>query len=430
MTRCTKPTLASQLQTRKAPLLAAWGLLMLAGVLLSPSHAFAVQLSPTSLSFVGTENGAASAKTVTFWKFGSQQNRWTAASTVPWLSAAPSSGIISTERDQVQATVNPSGLAPGFYSTSLMITTSSRNGNIRKTAVPVSLTVTAARSNATLNFSPALPSFTGTVGGSNPAPQTMALSSSDSALSWTATDNVPWLSLSPTSGSTPGSLIMTVSTAGLSAGTYSGLITMTAPNATNSTQYMPVTLTVTASTSTPAIGLSPSSLSFSGTVGGANPSAQPLTVANTGSGTLTWTASDNANWLTLSPSSGTNTATVSASVNLSGLAAGTYNATVTLAATGATTKTVPVTLTLTASSASSATLLWSANADTDLAGYKVYRSTASGTYGAAVATLGQTVTSYVSSGLQTGTTYFFVITAYDSAGNESPFSNEVSKSIF
>jgi hypothetical protein len=33
-------------------------------------------------------------------------------------------------------------------------------------------------------------------------------------------------------------------------------------------------------------------------------------------------------------------------------------------------------------------------------------------------------------GLQVGTTYFFTITAYDTAGNESLKSPEVSKSIF
>jgi hypothetical protein len=38
-------------------------------------------------------------------------------------------------------------------------------------------------------------------------------------------------------------------------------------------------------------------------------------------------------------------------------------------------------------------------------------------------------TSYVASGLQTGVTYFFVISAYDTAGNESIRSAEVSASL-
>ncbi|WP_394833303.1 S8 family serine peptidase [Pendulispora rubella] len=99
----------------------------------------------------------------------------------------------------------------------------------------------------------------------------------------------------------------------------------------------------------PTIGVSPSSLSFSGTVGGANPANQNVSITNTGGGTLNWSASDNATWLTVSPTSGTAPSTSGASVDIAGLAAGTYNGTITVAATGAsnTPVNVPVTLTLT-----------------------------------------------------------------------------------
>jgi hypothetical protein len=163
-----------------------------------------------------------------------------------------------------------------------------------------------------------------------------------------------------------------------------------------------------------------------------NPSAQTIAVSNVGGGTLSWTASDNAAWLTLSPVSGTNSGTVTASVNLTGLAAGTYNAIVTVAASGSTNtpQQIPVSLTLSVTAASTAALSWNANTESDLAGYKVYQGTGSGTYGAPLTTLPKTTTSYTATGLQNGTTYFFVITSYDSSGNESTFSNEVSKSIF
>jgi fibronectin type 3 domain-containing protein len=75
-------------------------------------------------------------------------------------------------------------------------------------------------------------------------------------------------------------------------------------------------------------------------------------------------------------------------------------------------------------------LTWNADTSPDLAGYKIYRATASGGYGTPIATLQGNITTYIAAGLQSGTTYFFVITAYDTAGNESLPSNEVSKSIF
>jgi fibronectin type 3 domain-containing protein len=80
-------------------------------------------------------------------------------------------------------------------------------------------------------------------------------------------------------------------------------------------------------------------------------------------------------------------------------------------------------------STASVTLEWNANTEPDLAGYKVYRATSPGGYGAAIATVPAGTTSYVASGLQTGVTYFFVISAYDAAGNESIRSAEVSASL-
>jgi hypothetical protein len=101
----------------------------------------------------------------------------------------------------------------------------------------------------------------------------------------------------------------------------------------------------------PAIGVSPASFSFTATSGGANPANQSLSITNTGGGTLNWTASDNATWLSVSPASGTAPSSVTVSVNISGLAAGTYNGAITVSATGATNSpvTVPVTLTVNAS---------------------------------------------------------------------------------
>lgn len=76
-----------------------------------------------------------------------------------------------------------------------------------------------------------------------------------------------------------------------------------------------------------------------------------------------------------------------------------------------------------------ATLSWGAGEGSDLVGYKIYQATAPGAYGEPIATVPMNVTSYAVSGLKSGTTYFFTVTAYQSNGTESPFSNEVSKTI-
>lgn len=82
------------------------------------------------------------------------------------------------------------------------------------------------------------------------------------------------------------------------------------------------------------------------------------------------------------------------------------------------------------SSTGSVTLSWSANGENDLAGYKIYFGTSSGNYTASGSpTVIGKVTSYTVTGLQRNTTYFFALSAYDSAGNESALSAEASKSV-
>ena len=78
-----------------------------------------------------------------------------------------------------------------------------------------------------------------------------------------------------------------------------------------------------------------------------------------------------------------------------------------------------------------ATLSWTLNSETDLAGYKIYVGTASGLYNYPGSPFAVGVTSsYTITGLPSGQTYYFAISAYDSSGSESGLSSEVSKSIY
>ena len=76
--------------------------------------------------------------------------------------------------------------------------------------------------------------------------------------------------------------------------------------------------------------------------------------------------------------------------------------------------------------ASDVTLAWDANTESDLAGYKLYYGNASGAYQNNV-DVGN-VTTYTVKDLTDGT-WYFVVTAYDTADNESGFSNEVNSEL-
>ena len=67
---------------------------------------------------------------------------------------------------------------------------------------------------------------------------------------------------------------------------------------------------------------------------------------------------------------------------------------------------------------------WNENQESDLQGYKVYCGTQSHQYGVP-ADVGDT-TSYQIDGLDNGDTYYVAVTAYDTSGNESDYSDEAS----
>ncbi len=77
-------------------------------------------------------------------------------------------------------------------------------------------------------------------------------------------------------------------------------------------------------------------------------------------------------------------------------------------------------------SAADATLAWNPNQESDLAGYKIHYGTASYAY-QNVLDIGKKVT-HTLTGLEEGKTYYFALTAYNSSGLSSGFSNEVSYS--
>lgn len=84
-----------------------------------------------------------------------------------------------------------------------------------------------------------------------------------------------------------------------------------------------------------------------------------------------------------------------------------------------------------ARAASNVTFAWDSVTATDLQGYRLYQSNTSGTYNKTtgkVCEVGAGVTTCTVSNLADGT-YFWVATAYDRSGNESGYSNEVTRTL-
>ena len=206
----------------------------------------------------------------------------------------------------------------------------------------ITIMVASPASPATIAVTPTSLAFAASAGGASPSSQSIQIANSGSGtLAWTAVasaaSNGSWLSVASASGTAsgtaPSTLSVSVSTAGLSAGTYTGSIQISSTGASNSPVSVPVTLIVAAAPAT--LTATPQTLAFAYTAGGAAPAAQTISIANVGSGTLSWTASASDFWLGVSAASGTAPSSLAVSVNPANLAAGTYTGSVQISSPGA-----------------------------------------------------------------------------------------------
>jgi Viral BACON domain len=298
-------------------------------------------LSPTSVTFNFQIGGSTpAAQKVATTSSTSTAIPYSASTSTAWLTATGSGSTPGS----VNLSVNPSGLAAGTYTGSVSVTgTGASNTPVN---LPVTLNVTTATTNPTINLTPSSLNFTYTVGGATPGSKTLSLASSTgSALSYTAmASGGSWLSLGSTSGSTPGSVSVSVNPTGMAAGSYSGNITVTSSGASNSPQSVPVTLTVTSGTGSGRLTASPRWLSFNYATGQSAPSPKTVSVGSSGA-PLSYTAAGfGSSWLSVSPSGGTTSGKISVAVNPAGLPTGTYAAVVQISAPGSHAIDLPVSL--------------------------------------------------------------------------------------
>ncbi|UCH95962.1 MAG: right-handed parallel beta-helix repeat-containing protein [Candidatus Aminicenantes bacterium] len=97
----------------------------------------------------------------------------------------------------------------------------------------------------------------------------------------------------------------------------------------------------------PEISLSQRTINVTVVSGSTTPEARWFTISNSGTGTLDWSVTDNADWLSVNPSSGTDSETVTVTIDPSGLSIGSYTGTVTVSSTNAANSPQTVTVNLT-----------------------------------------------------------------------------------
>jgi hypothetical protein len=220
----------------------------------------------------------------------------------------------------------------------------------------------ASSGSPTISLSPTSLSFSATQGGGNPSAKNVTVSNSGGGTLASPTTQINysqgsgWLSVNCTGSSAPYTCSTQPATGSLAAGTYNATVQVSCTGATNTPQSYTVAFTVNP-VSSPTISLSPTSLSFSATVGGGNPSSQNVTVSNSGGGTLAVPTTgivyhSGTGWLSVQVQGSSAPFTLVTQPTTGSLAAGTYTATVNVSSTGATNSPQPYTVTFTVTSGS------------------------------------------------------------------------------
>ncbi len=203
---------------------------------------------------------------------------WTVSDNSPWITFSPSSG---TGNKTVTVNVTENTTTTG---------TTQRVGTVTITGCNSTKTVLIMQDPCNIAVSTEALSFT-----TLPGSKQFNITSNGS---WTISNNSPWITFSPSSGTGNGTVTANVTENTTTTGTTQrvGAVTITGCNSTKTVLIMqdPCNIAV----STEALSFNP----FAG--------SKQFTVTATGS----WTVSDNSAWITVSPSSGTGNGTITVNV--------------------------------------------------------------------------------------------------------------------
>ena len=249
---------------------------------------------------------------------GAEKLAYTVESSSEWLTPSKKTGSIDAEgTENFSVSISREGLVAATYTGTLNF---AFNGI--SLAVPVKMTVepaTMSVSTEKLLFTAdeTTLSFDITTSGANP-------------LEWYIKEDIAWLSCSPDNGkmtNSSASVVVTVNREGLEDGTYKEVLVVSSKDEKVGDKAIVVEMIVHKN----KLQVIPSELDFGG-----EETTLPVTLKNTGTGTLKYTVSSSNSWLVPSKTSGevTTTDRINAIVSRQGLAVASYTGTLTFSFDG------------------------------------------------------------------------------------------------
>jgi len=217
------------------------------------------------------------------------------ATVVQWAGSDRSTTVVSAT--QLQAAI----LAGDLAGSARTVLVTARSGSV----VSNSLSFTITSSAPTLTVSPEFLNFSALENQASPAAQNLAVAGN---VGWTAGVRTSaggnWLTVTPASGTAPTTARVGVSSTGVAAGVYTGLITV---QSTTGGLLQVVAATLVITKALPILQPSQTGFLFQGIEGQSIP-ALTFQMMNVGSGTMNWQiraqTPDGRNWLSVSPAGG------------------------------------------------------------------------------------------------------------------------------
>ncbi len=200
-----------------------------------------IGVDPTQFSRAVAVGSSPLPDTLTIQNLGSGTMSYTLATDVTWLSLDPLSGSSSGEANAITVTYSTASLAVGSYTGQIYVVAPGASNS--PVTVPVYLTVLGPPNIVC----PASLSASGQIGADAPPVPLTLQNSGFGSYAYTITSDSPWMEAQPaagTCGGQPQTVNVVFHSASLTAGEWTGTLTVTSPDAVNSPQTVTVTLTI------------------------------------------------------------------------------------------------------------------------------------------------------------------------------------------
>ncbi len=240
-----------------------WCFLILVGLQIShASFSEAQTLSPSGITFTASAGGG-SPSNQGIWLIhpvpaeGLQTVR--VSKNAHWLHVTPMNDTLQWSNHEFTVGVYTSGLGAGIYTDTIHVTLVNPVGIVRTTNSLVTLNLTRGTASPHIALSATKLTFSGIAGGSVPAAQHISLTNpGGGTLNWNVSSSDSHLLVTPATGTTQtetDTIMVTGNTAGIPAGSYTGLLTFSG-NGSNAPQQVLVDLMLSGLSSAASVTLS------------------------------------------------------------------------------------------------------------------------------------------------------------------------------